>query len=150
MDTFFVSCEDLKEFFNIKKKGNLVVSVVNLPQYLGMVLHIGIQFDDDTKKYLLCLEWISYGLDFYGDTIQEGYIYEMKDVDHLLTYLWRHYHISVNEIPKAFKFDAEKHPKYYENEEERHLFSAAWEKFSRDFANGYFLDKNLKLVYSSH
>jgi hypothetical protein len=64
-----------------------MVAHCNCKGYPGMVSVILIRFDTRQAKYQLDLEWECHGLDFYGDTLHESYLYEFESLEKLLEYL---------------------------------------------------------------
>jgi hypothetical protein len=113
------------------------------------VLAILIRFDSRQANYHLDLEWISLGLDFYGDILQETYSYEFESLEKLLEYLLAKYAIKVTDIPVKYEFDHSQFPDYLKDEAKRPAFEVAWQKFQTGFKSGVFLDRSLKLAYSS-
>jgi hypothetical protein len=149
MNENFADIEELKVFVNEKGDGNLVIAHHNMSTYPGMVLYIGLHFNILEKKYELNLEWMCWGLDFYGDTLQETYHYRFNSVEMLLDYLYRKYNIKVTDIPKKYSIDPTRYPHVLKDEDKRKIFENAWAQFQQDFSNGVFLDRSVELVYSS-
>ena len=114
-----------------------------------MVLGIMIVFDTRQARYELDLQWASFGLDLYGDTLQESYVYRFESLEKLLAYLEATYAIKVTDIPLKYTIDQSQFPSPLKEEEKRPLYEAAWERFQGDFRRGDFLDLSLKLVFST-
>lgn len=115
-----------------------------------MVLVILIRFDTGQAKYELDLQWECLGLDLYGDTLQESYMYQFESLEKLLEYLLAKYTIKVTDIPIKYSFDGSLFPNPIYYKEQRPDFEAAWQRFQDDFKKGAFLDPSLKLVYNSN
>jgi len=143
---YFSSIEELETFINGEGKWGVVVGYLDMPDYAGMVLYIGIH---SKNKYELNLEWMSLGLDFYGDTMQESYMYHFDTLKQLTDYLVTKYNIKISDIPLDYKSDRRKFPSPLDDERFKPAYTEAWERFLREFIDGIFLDKSLKLIYSS-
>lgn len=113
-------------------------------------MYIGIAFDFKKAKYELNLEWISFGLDFYGDTLQEGYLYKFDTLELLIQYLQAMYQIALTDIPVEFNFDMSQFPNPIKDATQKPVFEAAWQQFQKDFKAGLFLDRSLHLVHSTY
>lgn len=149
MQVDFPDHKALSDYMQQKEKGSLLVSYSNCIDYKGMVLGIMVFFDVPKGKYELDLQWISFGLDLYGDTLLECYLYEFEQLETLLDYLFSKYKIAVTDIPQDYHIDSSKFPDPIKNQTEKALFEAAWQQFQVDFKNGNFLEPSLRLVYSS-
>lgn len=149
MQSYFDNFEGLNSYIQNNVKGSILVSYRNCADYEGMVLGIMIVFDGREPKYELDLQWMSMGLDLYGDTLQESYVYQFVSLEALLEYLLLKYHINISDIPLKYQFDLSQFPNPIKDEAKKPLFEAAWQKFLVDFENGAFLDPSLKLVYDS-
>jgi len=66
---YFTNFEELFDFIQGKKVGNILIGYQNIAEYPGMVLGKSIIFDIEKQKYELDLEWISFGLDLYGENL---------------------------------------------------------------------------------
>lgn len=150
MNKNFADINELRAFVAHKGSGGIVVTHLNLTQYPGMVLYIGIGFDCNKAKYELNLEWMCLGLDFYGDTLQVGYLYKFDTLEALLEYLDFKYQIKVFDIQINYKFDTERFPNMLKDEAHKPLFEEAWLRFRQDFSNKLFLDSSLQLVHTTH
>ncbi len=113
--------------------------------YPGMALALMIVFDTAKDKYLLDLQWMSLGLDLYGDTLQETYVYRFKNLVQLTGYLSEKYQVEVTDIPVKYRFDTKSFPNPIYNRDQEDEFKEAWERFLNDFRNGMFLDSTAKL-----
>jgi hypothetical protein len=149
MNATFQNIEALKAFTEETGRGAKAVTYRNMPDYPGMVFYIGLHFDVPKKKYELNLEWMSLGLDFYGDTLQESYMYSFGNLDQLLAYLQSKYDIAVTDIAVRFEFDPGQYPSLLKDEHRKPEYEAAWQKFREDFKRGLFLDGSQNLVYAS-
>jgi hypothetical protein len=145
----FSDMAEIKGFIAEKNKGCLVVDYINLPEYPGIALNISIIFDREKNSYRLDLQWISLGLDLYGDNLVENYLYEFGSLEKLLNYLEKKYSVKLPQISKAFKFDNNKYPNPIKDKGKKALFEKGWKKLQEDFKKGKFLDSSLELVYSS-
>lgn len=121
----------------------------NMEEYEGMVFSMLIAFDPKKSKYDLDVLWGCYGLDFYGDTLEESYMYEFESLEKLLDYLLAKYKIKLTDIPQKCVFNHELHPSVIRDSDKKEIFEAAWKQFQEDFAKGIFLDPELKMVYTS-
>lgn len=146
----FKDFEALNAFIKEKKVGNILIGYRNISAYAGMVLGIGIIFDINKFKYELDLEWISFGLDIFGENLLENYLYKFKNLQALLAYLESNYKILINDIPINYKIDQSLFPNPIKNSDQKPIFESAWQKFQDDFKSGIFLDDSLQLVYSSN
>lgn len=145
----FKDLGELNEFIQEKKAGSILIGYQNMPEYAGMVLGIGIIFDIDKLKYELDLEWISFGLDLFGENLLENHLYEFNGLEELLSYLASHYHILLTDIPVNYRIDQSRFPNPIKDSDQKEVFESAWQKFQDDFKKGVFLDDSLKLVFSS-
>lgn len=145
----FQHINELKSFCEKHKKGFIVVGYKKLEDYEGMVLCIVIRFNTVKHKYELDLEWQCLGLDFYGDTLHESYVYKFDTLEHLLDYLESKYQVKITDIPKAFKFDHSGFPDPVKDSANKEKYQMTWEKFQDDFKKNIFFDNSLHLVYSS-
>jgi hypothetical protein len=150
MQNNFSNFEELNEHIQHKKKGSFVITYLNCKKYAGMALAIMIVYDVEQSKFELDLQWMSLGLDLYGDTLQESYLYEFENLKELLVYLQMKYNIKVTDIPVKFEFDASQFPDPIHNEDKKPIFETAWKQFRQDFKNNTFLDSSLKLIYDSN
>jgi len=141
----FQSLEEMTEYF--QSKGHILIGYNNLPDYPGMVLGIGVIFN--REKYELDLEWISFGLDLFGENLLENYLYEFDELGELLAYLESNYGIALTDIPLNYKIDQSQFPNPIKDEKQKPIFETAWEKFQIDFRRGAFLDRSLTLKFSS-
>ena len=145
----FSSFEELNTHVQNEVSGFIRVTHRNCRDYEGMVLFIKIVFDIQQPKYELDLEWMSLGLDLFGETLAESYIYRFKDLESLFDYLRLEYNINVTDIPVKYEFDASKYPNPIKASSKKQIFENAWLRFQQDFKSGIFMDRSLKLVYSS-
>lgn len=148
--TNFTDINELKTFIHDKGKNCIPISYQLLPKYPGVVLYIGMIYEPKKENYELSLEWMAMGLDFYGDTIQESYIYAFHTLEALLEYLSSNYKIEITDIPLKFEFDSSQFPNPINDAHEKLIFEAAWNQFEEDFRKRIFLDHSLLLVYSSN
>ena len=130
-------------------KGGLLIRYENCEGYDGMVLGIMLVFESGKTLFHLDLQWMSFGLDPYGDTLQESYVYQFESLEELLLYLAEKYGVEVHDIPVNYRIDPERYPDPVKDEAKRPLFEAAWQRFQTDFRKGVFLDQAQRLVYSS-
>lgn len=149
MSTTFKTFAELEAYFKKKEKGFLTIGQTNMRTYAGMVFDMAIIFDIKKEKYDLDLQWISFGLDLYGENLLENYLYRFKNLALLVQYLDNQYDIKVTDIPTNYQFDDDNFPNPIKNEAEKPIFEAAWLRFQEDFKNGFFLDDSLELIYSS-
>ena len=145
----FSDFEGLNDYIQNEAKGFMLVAHRNCRDYPGMVLCIMIRFDTIQAKYQLDLEWMSLGLDFYGDTLQESYSYQFKSLEMLLEYLRLEYNINVTDIPVKYQFDSTQFPDPVKAGSKKPVFEIAWRRFREDFKKDVFLDRSLELVHSS-
>ncbi len=146
----FSDYEALHRYVQEKTKDNMLIAYRNCDPYEGMVLGIMIVFDIQVPAYQLDLQWMSFGLDPYGDTLQESYVYQFEGLEALLEYLKLTYEIKVEDIPVQYKFDPSQHPDPIKDKAQKSVFEAAWKRFQDDFNNRVFLDPALQLVYDTH
>ena len=144
----YFDTETLKAYFGETGKGNKMIADRHVKDYEGMALRISIRFDTMKASYQLDLQWECLGLDLFGDTLWESYIYEFGDPDKLLNYLHEKYNISVTDIPVQYKFDDTQFPNPIYYEDKKSQYEAAWKRFEEDFKKGIFLDPALKLVFA--
>lgn len=145
----FSSEEEFIQHINSKKKGELVVGYFDCNSYKGIALVIMIVFDTKKSTFDLDLQWMSLGLDLYGDTLQESYVYQFKTIQSLLKYLDSKYQIKTTDIPYEFKFNNDQFPNPISDTASKPVFEVAWREFQSDFKSGAFLDLSQKLVYNS-
>lgn len=150
MNQNFTSIEGLESHIQDKKVGNILVGYRNVSDYAGMVLGIGIIFDTHKTNYELDLEWISFGLDLYGENLIENYLYKFEDLQTLVDYVHKNYGISVTDIPKQYNIDQSKFPNPLKDADQKPRYEKAWQKFQDDFKNDEFLDNSLHLVFSTN
>jgi hypothetical protein len=150
MNKNFTDFNALLAFIQDKGRGGIPITYRLLPKYAGMALYIGIAFDFKKANYELNLEWISFGLDFYGDTLQEGYLYKFETLEQLIPYLHTTYQIAITDIPIKFEFDTSLFPNPIKDADQKPIFEVAWQQFQKDFKNGLFLDRSLSLVHSTY
>ncbi|MEZ4774219.1 MAG: hypothetical protein R3D00_13630 [Bacteroidia bacterium] len=145
----FTDLVALKTHIHTVGKGSLMVAYRNMDDYDGMVLGIAIIFDAPKGKYELDLQWISFGLDLYGENLLENYLYQFDSLENLLDYLHTKYAMAITDIPVKYNIDPDAYPNPFKDEAKNPLFEAAWQRFQQDFKAGDFLDRSLNLVYSS-
>jgi hypothetical protein len=143
----FASFEELKK--HIDERGYVVVGYWNVPEYDGMVLFIDIRKEKNASTYVLNLEWQCLGLDFYGDTLQESYMYRFENLFKLMPYLFSKFGIALTHVPVKFSFDHTQYPNVLRNEDKKTEYEAAWARFQKDFKAGMFLDNSLELIWYS-
>ena len=144
---YFSDTEALNSYIQSTQKGFILVAYQNCKDYEGVVLCIMIRFDIQKEKCQLVLEWECLGLDLYGDTLQESYIYQFESFDKLLGYLKEKFSIKVTNIPVRYKFDGKQFPNPIYHHTRKAAFEEAWRRFQVDFKKGVFLDTSLKLTY---
>lgn len=142
---YFSGLAELKDLVAEKEHAGLVVAHLNVLDYAGMVLYIGIYFNTSKSLYLLNLEWMSLGLDLYGDTLQESYSYRFADLEALTDHLHSKYGIAVSDIFKTYQFDTDAFPNPIRDEARKPEFTEAWERFQEDFKRGSFRDQSQQL-----
>lgn len=145
----FSDLEALRAHTTSSGSGFLVIAHRNCANYPGMVLCIMLVWDVPKASYKLDLQWMSFGLDHYGDTLQESYEYAFASLNALCSYLEQRYQIAPSAIPIRYSIDQSKYPSAINNAEHKSAYEAAWERFQVDFKNGLLLDPNQTLVYSS-
>lgn len=145
----FSDIDDIKLNIQNLGKGAFQISYRNCEEYDGMVLGLMIVFDLNMQKYELDLQWMCFGLDLYGDTLQESYVYQFQNLELLLDYLKNKYNIHISDIPIKYKFDPLYFPDPIKNCGKKTDYERAWQSFQQDFKRGLFLDPTLNLVYNS-
>ncbi|RZK37138.1 MAG: GNAT family N-acetyltransferase [Pedobacter sp.] len=145
----YADFNQLNNFIRDKKNGSILIDYRLLPDYEGMTLNLGIIFDVAMEKYQLDLQWISFGLDLYGENLLLGYTYQFDYLKSLLDYLAITYNINVPDIPIKYKIDSEKFPNPIKDKDMKPAFEESWARFKKDFAVGKFLDPSLNLVYTT-
>ncbi|MBO6525072.1 MAG: hypothetical protein JJ971_14685 [Balneolaceae bacterium] len=145
----FSDTNEFVDFISAKKKGELIVGYFDFEGYDGMALSIMIIFDTRTSQFDLDLQWISLGLDLFGDTLQESYVYRFPSIIKLLEYLASKYLLSVSDIPLSYSFDNKKFPNPITHTNRKSDFKASWKNFQTDFKKGVFLDTTQELIYDS-
>ncbi len=146
----FTDFKALNTYIQKKEKGSILITYRNCKHYEGVVLGIAVIFDTRQAKYELDLQWISFGLDLFGENLLENYLYQFESLEKLLAYLLAKYGIKVTDIPVNYKIDPSKFPDPIKNEEKKPIFETAWQQFQKDFKSGTFLDTSLKLIYDSN
>lgn len=141
--------ESLKTYLQDKKKTSIMIGYRHCEGYPGMVLGLMIVLDQKEGSYDLDLQWMSFGLDVYGDTLQESYVYRFDDLGQLMAYLQSTYGIQISDIRIPFHVDQAQFPSPLTHADQKAVFESAWERFQIDFRNGEFLDPDLNLVYNS-
>jgi hypothetical protein len=141
--------EALDSYLDHKIVGNIRIADVNCIDYAGLGLRIGIMFDTRIPKYELDLQWISFGLDLFGDTLVENYTYRFDSLSELLLYLSSRYGIKITDIPIEYRFNKQQFPNPIYDASRDEEFKAAWERFQQDFKRGTFLDPSQHLVFST-
>lgn len=149
MPEYFKDIDALNNFIQLKKEGCILIGYQNMADYPGMVVGIGIIFGTSTAKYVLDLQWISFGLDLYGENLLENYSYGFETLESLLQYLQKKYGIHLSHIPIAYKIEDALFPNPIKDADKKSAFEKAWNQFQSDFKSGKFLDPQLKLLYSS-
>lgn len=139
---------DLVNHLQQAGNGHLVIGYYTMPEYPGMARYMGFRFDFRKNHFELNLEWTALGLDPYGDTLQESYVYGFSNPEQLLDYLSENFGIRVSDIPRKYSFDQNFIP-LAQSEEQRLLYDSAWNRFREDFRQKLFLDTRLPLLYSS-
>ncbi len=147
--TIFPNTEALRAHLHAKGKGAHLITYRPCEGYPGMALALMIVFDVPKGIFQLDLQWMSLGLDLYGDTLQESYVYEFPNLESLLIYIRETYGLEVTDIPLKYTFDPSQFPDPIKDAEQKLVFEAAWQRFQVDFREGKFLDGKLKLVYTS-
>ena len=142
----FPSAAALHQFILDKQKGALVVAHRNVTAYSGMVQYIGLHFDVPKQQFDLDLEWISFGLDAFGENLLESYLYRFGSLEKVLTYLEEEFGIAPSDISMNYKIDETQFPNPFKDAAKKAEFEAAWARFQEDFAKGMFLDGKLELV----
>lgn len=146
----FSNIESLNDYILEKEDGHILIGYSNMIDYPGMVLGKGIIFNTQKSKYELDLEWISFGLDLFGENLLENYLYKFESLIELLEYLKSKYSTLVTDIPLKYNIDQSLFPNPQKDADQKPLFEEAWSRFQTDFKNEDFLDTSLELVYSSN
>lgn len=146
---YYQNFKELSAAFQQKVKDFVVVGYYNMPDYAGMVKYVGISYHTEKNQYDLNLEWMSLGLDFYGDTLQESCTYRFDDLKKLTDYMAEKHFIQITDIPIKYKSVLGEHPNPLTHEKEKPLFEKDWQRFQKDFKDGLFLDRSLLLIHSS-
>jgi hypothetical protein len=144
----FIDAASILAHSQEKKKGHLLITYQQCEGYPGMVLGIVMRFDTLVSLYELDLEWMSFGLDFYGDTLQESYVYCFPNLEGMIGYLESKYSIRPSDIPKEFRINPHQYPNPLDGKDPAE-YEAGWQQFQQDFQKGLFLDPSLSLSYSS-
>lgn len=145
----FSSLQALKQHLQERQKGSLLIAYKNCPDYEGMVLSFMLVYDVVKSKYQLDVQWMCLGLDLYGDTLQESYVYHFNSLENFIHHLALAYQIGINDIPISYQFNHALFPNPLKNENKKLLYQKNWERFQADFNQDKFLDKTLEVVYSS-
>ena len=145
----FQHLSQLQELIQEKRIGHILLGYRNLPDYAGMVLGIGIIFNSEKARYELDLQWISFGLDLFGENLLENYLYRFPSLEELLAYLEATYQIAVTDIPLSYQIDQDLFPNPIKDSAQKPLYEAAWQQFQADFSGGMFREEALQLVFSS-
>lgn len=146
---YFSSKESLVRHLTEMGSGSVRMDYREMEDYPGMVRGMGIIFDVSKKKYELDLEWISFGLDLYGENLLEGVLYSFDSLDALLAYVDAVYGVQVTAIRQQPSTDFSAFPNPIKDAHRKHEMEAAWERFQKNFRAGMFLDRSCVLVYSS-
>lgn len=146
---YFQNGAELIRFLGEKGNSRHLIGHRNCDAYPGMVLAILISFEREASAFELDLEWSCYGLDFYGDTLQESYQYQFEKLGPLLGYLLTTFNISITDIPVQYKTDQDRFPNPITHASQKSEFEAVWKRFQEDFRTGKMLDESLELVGSS-
>ncbi len=146
---YFSSIEEIEKHLKAQDGGNILVEYRNVNDYPGMVLAMMITYIPTHSTYGLDLQWMSLGLDLYGDTLQESYLYAFHQLADVIAYLEKTYGIKATDIPLKYQFDKEKFPDPIKDFLSKPEFEAAWEQFQQDFRQGLFLDRSLSVIYDS-
>lgn len=145
----FKDLTELTAFIQNKGRGGIVIGYENMPEYPGMVRYAAILYDCAKDKYHLDLQWISLGLDLFGENILENYTYAFPDLKTLTEYLQNKYAIAITDIPVSFHINPELYPNPFKNADQKTIFEASWRQFEERFKQGDYLDPSLPLVYST-
>ena len=147
---YFSNIDNFKKHIFNNKNGAISIKHQNLENYKGVVFYIGIHFNFQKKEYQLNLEWICFGLDLFGDNLVESYVYQYKNIENLLNYIYKKHQIKITDIPTNYRFNDSLFPNPIKNIDQKNAFEMEWKKFENDFKKGIFLDTSQKLVYISN
>ncbi len=145
----FTDLPALLTFVSDRKKGALLITYRHCPGYQGMMQSVMLVFDSVKGTYDLDLQWSAFGLDLYGDTLQESYVYRFQSLEQLTAYLQQKYDIPVSGIPYHYKINPDDFPNPIKDHDKKLIFEEGWQKFEHDYRNGVFLDESLQLIYPS-
>ncbi|MCB0738544.1 MAG: hypothetical protein KDC92_13590 [Bacteroidetes bacterium] len=145
----FTTLKQLEQRFKTQKGTTQLVGYFPVEKYQSMFLAIMLNCDFEKQQYLLDLEWMCLGLDAYGDTLQESYVYQFESFDALLAYLASTYKIQVTDIPIKYNSANANHPNPWSNMAQKAEFEKEWEQFQQEFTAGKYLDKGQKVTYTS-
>lgn len=144
--TYFKDFDALDVYLVKEQQGALAIDDRPLEGYAGMGLRILLRFDLPAHTYHLDLEWASFGLDVYVDTLVENYVYAFDTLKELTDYLHAKYQVSVDRIPIHHTIPEGLFPNPIYNGDQKDIFTGAWNRFEQEFRTGIFLDKNLRLI----
>ena len=65
----FPDLQALQSHIQKKERGAIVIGHQSLENYSGMVRYLGFHFDVAKAEYDLDIEWISFGLDAFGENL---------------------------------------------------------------------------------
>lgn len=150
MNNYYTDFNEIQFVIATNKKGGIPVSYQVLENYNGMVFYIGIIYDAVKSTFDLNLEWSSWGLDFFGDTLQEGYVYRFHQLESLLNYIKLKYNIEINDIPLKLSVNQNDFPNVINNADKKQEFETDWKRFQSDFKTHLFLDRSLSLLQTTH
>lgn len=143
------NAEAIEAYIKEQQQGAIMIGYELMPGYPGMAFSKAILFNLPLGRLNLDLQWISFGLDPYGENLLENYTYNFNDTHALLQYLQNRYGILPADIPVKYTFNDEGLPSYFKEKEKQPLYREGWEQFKLDFHNGNFLDPTQELVFST-
>ncbi|MCB9233336.1 MAG: hypothetical protein H6581_16885 [Bacteroidia bacterium] len=146
---YFRDLDDLRQHLQPKGRNAILLGYENQEDYPGMALASMLVIDLEKAIFQLDLQWMSLGLDLYGDTLQESYVYEFGDLESLLNFLDDRFAMEVTDIPRKYQFQSKDFPNPLDHAHQKDEFQAAWDRFREDFRSGKFLDPALRLAFDS-
>ncbi len=149
MPDTFANTAALQAHLAESSKGAHLIAYIHLNNYSGMAVSLMLVYNVPNSTYDLDLQWISLGLDFYGDTLQESYQYRFSSLEAFLAYITQAYGIAASDIPVTYQFDQQAFPNPISHAAQKPEFEIAWQQFQKDFGAGKFLDTAQQLIYSS-
>lgn len=131
--------ENIKSIEHQLGKGFIIIGHFNMEEYPGMVLSIILSKHRKIDSFLIDLEWSCFGLDPYGDTLQESNTYQFNSLNKALIFLEKNYKIEASKIPSNYRFNQAEFPNPITNADKKSIYERYWKQFQDDFKTGKFL-----------